>query len=329
MLVGIACMVGALANWNDTSTGIDLEKLPHPPLIKIWSGPLKDGARATFDGITAEADRSPREVRLHSAGKSGKAWEVHMCCLDEVWRADLDGNGTPDYIFFSNGPYFNGRTTPLFSMSILLMDSQGLPVPFFTVVYQGENGGGTNGLVDLDHDGRAELLISTYDEAVSDPHAGVFSSGHWVTQLYRFRNLRVEEFRGTMGGLTFPFVHAWTYRGREGAATGNPLPVQSPVLYEHGTGTDGEVSTFIRSKKDARLDINPVSGCRTIEPRTVVYDRNRVREIAFVNLWSSASDDLLEAIRRDSTPIRLSGLDKWMHNGDCSPNLIWATQGDH
>ena len=224
MLVGIACMVGALANWNDTLTGIDLEKLPHPPLIKIWSGPLKDGARATFDGITAEADRSPREVRLHSAGKSGKAWEVHMCCLDEVWRADLDGNGTPDYIFFSNGPYFNGRTTPLFSMSILLMDSQGLPVPFFTVVYQGENGGGTNGLVDLDHDGRAELLISTYDEAVSDPHAGVFSSGHWVTQLYRFRNLRVEEFRGTMGGLTFPFVHAWTYRGREGAATGNPLP---------------------------------------------------------------------------------------------------------
>src|ERR1017187_3024237 len=105
ILVGIACMVGALANWNDTSTGIDFEKLPHFPLIKIWSGSLKAGSLATFDGITAAAYGSPREVRLHSVGKSGKAWEVHMRCLEEVWRADLDGNGTQDYIFFSTGPY--------------------------------------------------------------------------------------------------------------------------------------------------------------------------------------------------------------------------------
>lgn len=45
-----------------------------------------------------------------------------MCsaCFNEVWRADLDGNGTPDYIFFGGGPYFNGRMTPLYSLILLL-----------------------------------------------------------------------------------------------------------------------------------------------------------------------------------------------------------------
>jgi hypothetical protein len=43
------------------------------------------------------------------AGKSGKRWEAHFRSMDEVWRGDLDGNGTPDYVFFGAGPYFNGR----------------------------------------------------------------------------------------------------------------------------------------------------------------------------------------------------------------------------
>src|SRR5579883_1596254 len=46
------CLGLAPANWNDTSTGIDLNKLPHFPLTKIRSGWLKDGARTKFDGIT-------------------------------------------------------------------------------------------------------------------------------------------------------------------------------------------------------------------------------------------------------------------------------------
>src|SRR5450432_2095240 len=98
------------------------------------------------------------EVELRGVGKSGKRWEAHMCCLDEVYRADLDGNGTQDYIFTGSGPYFNGRTTPLFSITILLMDAQGIPVPFFTSLYHGENGKGSKHLVDLNRDSRAEIL---------------------------------------------------------------------------------------------------------------------------------------------------------------------------
>ncbi len=235
---------------------------------------MKDGSRVTFDGIAATATAEPREVRLNGVGKSGKRWEAHMCCLDEVYRADLDGNGTEDYIFFGSGPYLNGRMTPLFSLTILLMDSDGLPVPFFTVVYKGEHGGGIKHLVDLDHDGRAELLISTYDEKVSDPRVGPFESGHWTTQLYRFRNFGAEEFRGTAGGLRFPLVHAWTYHVPSYKGFEKPImTIQPPPLYEHGTSSNGELTTSAR--------------CKAIGAQTIVYDHANVREIAFPNPSSS------------------------------------------
>ena len=134
-IIGAAVFVFcALANWNDTSTGIDLRKLRQFPLHKIRSGWLRDGASVTFDGITARDSVDPREVRLSGVGKSGKRWVAHLSGLDEVWRGDLDGNGTQDYVFFGSGPYFNGRTTPVFSLTILLMDNKGLPVPFFTEI---------------------------------------------------------------------------------------------------------------------------------------------------------------------------------------------------
>src|SRR5260370_39820671 len=64
ILAVMVLLAGVLANWNDTSTGIDLDKLPHFRFSKIRSGWLHDGSRATFDGITATASANPREVRL-------------------------------------------------------------------------------------------------------------------------------------------------------------------------------------------------------------------------------------------------------------------------
>jgi len=328
ILAGSVLLTGARADWNDTSTGVDLDRLRHPPLVKILSGGLNGKTSATFDGISARAiSEGSREVRLRGTGKSGKPWEVRMCCLDEVWRADLDGNGTQDYIFFSGGPYFNGRRTPVFSLSILLMDNDSLPVPFFTVVYQGEDGKGIKNLIDLDHDGRAELLISSYDEDASDPKVGAFCSGHWVTQLYRFRDLRAEEVRGVVGGLKFPFIHAWTYRGGLCTENDQPLtPIETPTIHEHGTAISGQVSAVTRGMDETRLKIKPVAGCQTVAAETVVLDRSRMREIAFVNLWSSSREDLVQIIRRDGVPINLSGLEKRGKSGECSAVLLWATE---
>jgi len=320
-------LAAASANWTDTSTGIDLRKLPQFPLTKIRSGFLQGGSTATFDGITAVATSEPREVRLNGIGKSGKRWEAHMCCLDEVWRGDLDGNGTQDYVFFGAGPYFNGRTTPLFSIIILLMDADGIPAPFFTVVYKGESGDGIRHVVDLNRDSRAELLISSYDEGASDPRAGVFDSGHWVNQLFRFTNQGVEEVRGEFGGIKFPLIHDWTYFGPRYPRGIEPMPVQPAVLHEHGTSEDTQVTTAIRGPGESgfSLDIAPVSGCKHLNFGPIVYDRAALREISFPNLFSSYGIDLADTIRRDGVPVHLRGLDR-IDKDQCSANLIWAAR---
>jgi hypothetical protein len=328
MVLGGIFLGTVSANWNDTSTGINLDKLPHFPLTKIRSGWLKAGSRVRFDAIRATASSGDeREVQLRGLGRSGKPWVAHIFGLDEIWRADLDGNGTQDYVLFAAGPYFNGRTTPLFSLSILLMDREGMPTPFFTVVYHGENGDGIKHLVDLNHDGHAELLISTYDEITSDAHVGAFCSGHWINQLYRFEDFGAEEIRGTVGGITFPLVHAWSYRGTECAEEEKPfLPVRPAILHENGTGKQGMVNTIIRNVDDASglLTVQPVAGCTAISAQVIVYDRPRLREIAFPNQFGTFSADLADRIRSRGAHVQLRGIDKRTGDGTCSINLMWA-----
>lgn len=326
LLLGMAAFPPLVsADWNDTSTGIDLNRLPTFPLTKIRSGWLWAGTHITFDGISAWSNPGKREVVLRGTSQKGKAWEAHLHALDEVWKGDLDGNGVDDFVLIASGPYFNGRITPVFSISILLMGDDRLPVPFFTAVYKGEGGIGIKHIVDLDHDGRAELLTSWYDEAASDPLVGVFCSGHWVTQLYRFREFRAEEVQGKIANLTFPFVHNWSYRGTGCAVGSNSnVEVQAPTLHEHGTAMQREVSATIVGRREESIEILPVRGCRSIQAPVVVYDRLTVRMIAIENLWDSAKYDLEEAIRRDGAPVRLSGLEDRQHDGYCSANLIWG-----
>jgi hypothetical protein len=313
----------ASANWNDTSTGIDLDKLPHFPLTKIRSGWLRPGTHVTFDGISAIA--TDGDVLLSGAGKSGRRWEVHTFGIDEVWRADLDGNGTPDYVLFAGGPYFNGRTTPLFSLSILLMDRDGLPVPFFTVVYKGENGDWIKHFVDLNHDGHAELLISDYDESPSDPHVEFSCSGHWVNQLYRFRDLGAEEIRGTFGGIRSPLIHNWSYRGTECPDVEKPyLKVAPPIPINYETRGPG-LATTLRSPSDQNgfVAIEPAAGCKTVRADAVLYDAPRIRSIAFPNLRSDYSERLLNRIWNAHAHVELRGITR-SDRDECSVKLLWA-----
>jgi len=289
---------------------------------------LKDGSSISFDGIAAHAILTDeRGVRLSGAGRSGRRWQADLCCLNEVWRGDLDGNGVPDYVFFSGGPYGNGRTAPLFSLSILSMDADRMPAPFFTTVYKGENGDGIRHLVDLSNDGRAEILISSYDEGESDDRVGAFCSGHWVNQLYRFNDLGVEEMSGTFSGITFPMIHNWSYRGTECLETPRPFgSLQPPDVRDHGSSAQREAATIIRAGPDAvgALGIEPVGGCKTIRAAVVVYDRSQVREIAFPNPFGPYSQRLEERIRRDAARVGLRGINHEPTSGECSVNLMWA-----
>jgi hypothetical protein len=287
-------------------TGLDLNALPHFPLTRMRGD--------SFDGIRVlhETPKAREEILR------GRGWEAHLCCPAEAWRGDLDGNGTQDYVVFITGPFWNGRITPPFSLPILLMDAKGLPVPFFTTLYHGENGDGIKHLLRLREDRKAQLLIQSYDEGTSDPSAGVFGSGHWVNQIYEFHNFAAVEIKGILGGVAFPFVHNWTY-GPQGPG-GITLPVEPPRILDHGT--QGSQAVTIRQVEQTglgRISIEPVAGCTDFDASVVVYDRRGKREIAFPNLFHPYLMQLLERIRADHARVELRGLN------ECHANLLWAT----
>jgi hypothetical protein len=69
ILLSSILLAAASGNWNDTSTGIDLNKLSQFPLTKVRSGWLQAGSRIKFDGITAgtnEGDRPNCPLRTPS-----------------------------------------------------------------------------------------------------------------------------------------------------------------------------------------------------------------------------------------------------------------------
>lgn len=114
-------------------------------------------------------------------------------------------------------PYGNGRLAPPGRITALLLDQQGLPVPFEAPLYDDL---GPRHVVDVLHNGRARLALGAYDENGWDNRSGVFCSGHWVTDLYEPNGFYWQGFLGAVGGITFPLVHRWTYW----PDCNNPLP---------------------------------------------------------------------------------------------------------
>jgi hypothetical protein len=323
----LAIAAAAWANWNDTSTGIDLKSLPAFPLTKVRSGLLKAGEQARFDGLLARivgpADRpAVDEVVLSGTGKSGKRWAAHFGwpAFDEVYRGDLDGNSTQDYVMIGGSPYWNGRLAPSGRISVLLMDPQGLPVPFEAPLYDDL---GPRHVVDVFQDGHARLALGAYDENGWDNRNSVFCSGHWITDLYEPAGLNWEGFAGTVEGTTFPFVHRWTYWPE----CNEPPPIPWKEVIR--TGQDSTESVDIRSVRLEKSDagwakLAPTDGCEDISVGTVVYDQRSRREIALA-ANSGYQDDLMERILADNAEVTLDGVQR-RDGKNCTVNLLWASK---
>jgi hypothetical protein len=317
----------AWANWNDTSTGIDLASLPTFPLTKIRSSLLKDGEQVRFDGLVARMRGSADgpavdEVVLQGTAKSGKRWAVHFgwVAFDEVYRGDLDGNGTQDYVVIGRSPYGNGRLAPPRRMTALLMDAWGLPVPFEAPLYDDL---GPRHVVDALHNGHAQLALGAYDENGWDNRNSVFCSGHWATDLYEPTGLAWRAFAGAASGVTFPLVHRWTYWPEC-----NEPP---PVPWKEVTRT-GRYSTASIDATSARLEksdagwaqLAPAAGCEDFGVGTIVYDQRSRREVALA-AKSDYGSDLMERILADKADVTLRGVQR--PNGSyCTANLLWASK---
>ena len=300
-LAALLCSSACWANWHDTSTGVELDKFAHPALTRVRG-----------DGMSV----APGVLR--GKGKSGAPWTVRLCdtCADEIWSGDLDGNGTLDYAIVGEGPFGNVRTDPHFSLTLLLMDSEGMPVPFFTPLFHGEKGEALKHLVKID--GKLRLLISRYDEIPSDARVGPYCSGHWVTQAYSLTNGVVDEVRGVFNGMRFPYVRNWAYSHPECA--NHPIGFSDKAkIVEIGTGAKGAVMTKLRAGSGgAGLAIEPVDDCASMFADAVVFDSAGGREVALPDLRGESQAVLVEKIRGAGVEVELRGM------RECSVALLWG-----
>ncbi len=298
-LILFAWALVAMAAVDDTSTGIDLNKLAHPALTRLTPA-------TAFDNVTEGA----AGVVLRGQGKSGKTWTVRLCgtCLDEVWRGDLDGNGTADYVIAGTGPYGNTRKDPGYSLTILMMDADGMPLPFFTSLFHKN---AVQHLVTIE--GRTRLLIPRYDEVPSNELVGPYCSGHWVTQAYGFTNIGVEEVKGA----GFPRVQNWAYTHPECA--NHPIGFSGRAkVWDVRTTEKGAIRTRLlkRDETSLKLPVEPFEDCTSIFADAIVFDTPASREVALPNLQGDAQDRLAAKIGEAAVELR------GVH--ECTASLLWA-----
>lgn len=157
-------------------------------------------AGATLEQAPEEAD----EWRMTGNDRAGKTWSVPLEYLHNaagnahIYRADLDRNEIQDLIVWKgNAGLGLGPTAKLI---IITFKTDGRPCVWESWGFYTVSGAGVEDLLDLQGNGRAQLLDMQ------------FSDGYWVTDLYQVKEAHWQRVNGWFGQLHYPALSRFTYR---------------------------------------------------------------------------------------------------------------------
>jgi hypothetical protein len=145
----------------------------------------------------------------------GKEWRIQTTAYiyyDAVYEADLDRNGVRDLVL-TIGTGGNGLAPPT-QLLFLTFDRRGRPALFAATGYFQPQPDGIFDVVDMDGDGRAELLYVVFDD------------GYWITNFYNMREARWNRVPA-LAGLRFPLYTRFTNRPNHRPV--RPAPGRHPV----------------------------------------------------------------------------------------------------
>jgi hypothetical protein len=164
--------------------------------------PLPDHAGIGPSG--ARVSRTEDEdLVLTGKDQGGRVWRVLLGAMASSYPcrfyvADLDRNRIDDAVLVC--PTGGNGLAPSRHLLAITFDRQGRPVPFEADGYFEEDERGIFDLVDMDRDGRAELIHMKYDE------------GYWVTNLYEAGDARWRRVAGRHARRSYPLYTRFTYR---------------------------------------------------------------------------------------------------------------------
>jgi hypothetical protein len=212
---------------------------------------------------------------------------------------------------------------PRYHLIVVTFDDAGRPIPFEAEGYFNETPSGIDSLVDLNHDGRAELLFMN------------FNDGYWITNIYTVQNGRWSRIRGAFAGHNFPLYTRFTNKSNKKAVT--PEPERHPFAPDLSNETpvaSGTVAgwTWIPTNdtnETPELRITDVDGktisCSPVywyDSAKLVIDEPEGRRIARLSRYDRGSvESFLNEVVSRKLKVRAYGS---RQTTGCTPELVWA-----
>ena len=279
-------------------------------------------------GSTTVHFLEPSRIQFDGTDRAGKHWTVRASAEmgGALLSADLDHNGTADLIYACY-PGGNGWAPSMHVLAILF-DQGGRPVPSEMDGYFEIDGRGLKDLLDLDGDGRAEIIRQAYDD------------GYWITSAYEARDAHWHRIIGQHGSRTFPLYTRFT--NRENRVATIPAPGRHPTEDDLSNDTvrySGKLATVrwadIQMSDNPQFDLSDGTVCSPVawySSMVVVVDTAEGRQAATLGA-SEEEHRLLDAIMTLGLPVELKGRRRYGMTGDrerkltpCVPETLWASR---
>ena len=266
-------------------------------------------------------------VLLTGHDRRKREWTVNLpvfffAC--NFYEGDLDRNGIRDVVIVI--PTGGNGLAPTVHIFAITFDESGRPVTFEPDGYFQELKNKIFDLVDLNQNGRAELIYMNFDD------------GYWITNIYEVRNARWQRIAGRHGNHTYPLYTRFTFkenhkatipkRGRHPFAPDlsnrSPWLVGQLLSYDWAKVSQSEDISLRMKDAHGRVVLSkPVSWIASF---AVVIDSPEGRQIASLAANEETVKSMLDTIRDGKYEVALYG----QRRGDVSsPELLWARPKPH
>ena len=294
---------------------------------KPWD-PIKVG------GVTIKVADVEDEIVVSGMDKRGRPWSVYVPTAgglgySTAWTADVDGDGTKDFIFVHSYPV-NGHCAAFSeALTFILFDAEGKPVPAsFNGQYEQDysfDPEGGKGLLDLGNWGAskdAQLVeVNCYYYDLRGPQGG---GPYGLTDVY-------EAHGGVWRKLSkkdrAPHEATYISVARQDERDLYPQSrIQKTFMPDYSTDrAAAPTKRIVRREPDIALDDG--QSCSG-PPGIVLYSPKETVAVleGKASGWDNIDDrwtSLLKQIFDQKIPVQLTGQ---LEEGICSPALIWATK---
>ena len=329
LLLGIALAVPAYVKRYLPLTEAELSLRFPQHLVRKEFLPLVGDAQETLRiGSITVRFLEPNRIQFSGTDLKGKRWTVTASEMmgGALYSADLDHNGTTDLIYACHTG--GNGWAPSMQVLTLLFDKTGRPIPSEMDGYFEIDERGLKDLLDLDGDGRAELIRQAYDD------------GYWITSAYEARDAHWHRLGGEHGPRKFPIYTRFTNRTNRVPTT--PAPGRHPTeddLSNDTTVFSGQITAVhwanIQTSENPEVELAGGVACRPVawySSMVVVLDTPNGRTAATLGA-SEEAHGILDAMMKSKVTVEVKGQRRYAVTGDrpskptrCVPETIWGSE---